>query len=164
MSCPHEKVPQSAHSPGVISNDELICRGALDGSHGNKKSGVVRHTIIDKKALADGHLSIFRAGGNTGWGLADVAAQLQSMKLIKPLFKVLGVSAGTLRAIKVGGVNVCIVDETECDDQGNHHKLHGHVTPCRLHAQLDPTTDQFDQLRLGIWTEYQATKNFLVVS
>lgn len=155
MPCPLQLATQSAHSIGPIEDEELICRGALDETHGNMGTCLVRNSIIEKKALAEGHLSVFRALGNTTWELDDVAIQLKDMNLLKPVFKVIGVRASDLRATTVNGVRVCVVDETESNAAGDHHPLHGHITPCRNHVPMDRSTDLFDQLRLGIWTLFQ---------
>jgi hypothetical protein len=165
LPCPLEQQKRRDDSVGPIADDELICRGALDEVHGNINTCNVRNALVEKKAFAEGTLSVYRAKGATGWELEDVAERLTEMELLKPLFKVIGVPASELRAIVIEAVRVCVLDETECDHDGGHHPLHGHITPCRDHTPLDRTSDLFEKLRLGVWTHYQSAswENNLVV-
>lgn len=156
MSCPLEQQKRSHLSAGTIADDELICRGAIDGTHGNRNTGSVRSALIEKKALAEGALSIFRAKGTTGWELRDVAIQLMSMGILRPVFKVIGVPASELRSITINAVKICVLDETECDQAGNHHSLHGHISPCRNHTPFNKSSDAFEQIRLGVWHHYES--------
>lgn len=159
MSCPLEQQKRSNISAGTIADDELICRGAIDGTHGNKKTGNVRSALIEKRALAEGTLSIYRARGATGWDLGDVAAQLMSMGILNPVFKVIGVPAAELRNITIDEIKICVLDETECDQAGNHHSLHGHISPCRNHTPLNRSSDAFERIRLGVWHHYETANS-----
>src|SRR5262249_31155409 len=147
-------VSQSEYSIGPIEGDELICRGAFDPSGGDQTTGKVTKGLIDKHALASGQLSTYRARGRTDWDLHDVATHVQANDR-RVLFKVVGVPASDLRSVQVDNVFICVVDETECDRQGNHHKLHAHVTTCRDHPLMQVGTPLFDKLLLGVWTCYR---------
>jgi hypothetical protein len=131
--CPLEQAAQSAHSLGTISDEEFICRGALNERHGNANTGNITAAIIERSKIASGEQSVWRAGRSVSWDLENVRDELKKDELPDHrLFKVVGVRAKRIRELKSkSGAKLCVVDETQRDKAGNHHTHHAHITPCR---------------------------------
>lgn len=142
--CVLEQSPASTHSIGPVSDSEFVCRGAYDGKHGNANTGSISAQIVEKRSLAAGRQSVFRAGRDIGWHLEDVADTLKAQNPVG-LFQVVGVRASRIRSMQTkSGTRLCLIDETECDSQGNHHKFHAHITPCRSNVAVSVPANPTD--------------------
>lgn len=138
MTCPTapcqiEQTSQSSHSPGPVLDAELVCRWALDPSHINARTRHIKASIIEKGPLSRGMQSAYRAGKETNFHFDDLRdLYFQSPRPGQTLVQILGVRASKIRDLSgQGGPALRVVDETECDREGNHHPNHVHITPCR---------------------------------
>lgn len=133
VPCKIEQDSRSPHSPGVVQDAELICRGAMDPSHINASTRHIKASIVEKRALSQGTQSAYRAGRETKWHFDDLRDHLlQNPRKGQTLIEIVGVRASRIRALsEVGGPALRIVDETACDRSGKHHPNHVHITPCR---------------------------------
>lgn len=152
--CPLEAEPQSPDSIGPIDDAELICRAAYYSSSANK-SGKINIDLIDKKALAGGTLSVWRALGKNGWSLEDTLAHLKTevpagARILKA---VVGVTAGEVRKAKCEVGRCCVLDETDCGG-GKTHPRHAHISPCR-HSDIASNPDALRALRDVLWNLYK---------
>lgn len=148
MTCPAgpcklEQERQSADSHGPVADGELICRGVFDPRHGNSRTRLIKTAIVEKKSLAKGQQSAYRAGRETGWHLEDLRDWLMpQVPSDQVLFQISAVKAGRIRAISsVAGPGIRVLDETACDPNDATHPNHVHISPCRSdpnHPLHDP--------------------------
>jgi hypothetical protein len=70
QGCPLESRPQHQISPGVVADDELVCRAAYGPDMHYTRGGKIRNALIRDKDLEDGALSVWRDTNNTQEGRA----------------------------------------------------------------------------------------------
>src|SRR5205807_713634 len=97
----------------------------FDPSHGSLRKRKIRECLIPKTHLFDGEASVWRIGG-VGIPLGDLIEKLKGSRS-DPLFAVLAVQAKDIRDIRLGAIGpraFCLVDECECDADGNKLPAH----------------------------------------
>lgn len=140
--CPREEISQDELSPGIIAADELIGRGAFDPSHGNARTGKIRQCLIPKAHLYGGKASVWRVGG-VGISIENLVTYLTASRE-DPLFAILAARADDIRAIRLAGTEkraFSLVDECECDAEGNKHPAHAHIALCQVQQSAGLSAD-----------------------
>jgi hypothetical protein len=131
--CPRERVQQDPQSLGIIADAERIARGAFDPSHGDARKLKIRPGLIARGNLYLGECSVWRLAP-LGIHVADLVPRLENARSGQKLFAISARMAGEIRAIKFGDGDqqaFCVVDECECDQEGNKHEAHAHIAFCR---------------------------------
>jgi hypothetical protein len=146
-------VQQDQVSLGVIDGDEIIVRGALDPRHLNKSRTKVRAAIIQSDHLLAGQLSVWRMGP-VGIKCDELVARLSDVPG-QSLFALYGVPASAIRSISVeGGVRaLSVVDECECDAEGNKHEAHAHIAICKglIEQGMTKVDKEFEQIKTDLY-------------
>lgn len=126
--CPREQVQADLASLGIIGDDEPIARGAYYPSH--IKSGKITNQLMKPADVHGGHCSVWRlkSGSMTVEMVVPILVEGRS----NPLHKIVTVPASKIRELKLadGRRAFCVVDECECDQQGNKHEAHAHIALC----------------------------------
>nr|WP_295888658.1 hypothetical protein [uncultured Devosia sp.] len=130
---PHgfESRKQHPASPGLVADEEIVCRGACDPMHYDK--GRVKGSVIKANDLLNGTLSVWRGGtGNNGEYQAAVdkiAATVPNGQKLKEVFAPL---ASAIRDIAIEGKPrvFYVIDDCQVDNVGGSDPLHGGVKLC----------------------------------
>lgn len=157
--CPRELVQQDPISLGVIENDETIVRGAFDPRNGNARTGNIKSAIIPKDDLLSGNLSVWRLAPQ-GIDREDLINRLDVIEG-QSLFALCGVNAGDLRSIRIGSRRaISVVDECDCDQDGNKHEAHAHIALCKSLVQDGITKEDphFEQIRTELHGRLKKSK------
>lgn len=161
-SCPRESEQQDPSSVGVIEGEEWIVRGALDPRHGNLRTLNVKPAVVPKADLIRGQLSVWRQKPE-GIGEAEIAGLIQAavahQSPVQTLFALCKVPACEIRSILFTDRRAfCVVDECDCDQEGNKHPYHAHVAFCRasVAAGIDETDMHFEQARTELHAKFKA--------
>lgn len=157
--CPRELVQQDPVSLGVIDDQEIIVRGAFDPRSGNAKTRNIKAAIIPKEDLLSGTFSVWRLEP-PGISCSDL---IQTLDVIpdQSLFALCGLSAKEIRSVKAGAVRaLSVVDECECDREGNKHKAHAHIAICKsLLAQgIHKDHPDFEQARTELHAKFKGSE------
>lgn len=145
--CPRETGSQDEASPGPVDNGELICRGAYLPDH-IRADDRIRMGVLPISHLQKAQLSVYRSGGPYALEYAIALQQLRKVEAQgtkenpRVLAAVLRATACAIRGIHYSGAEVpirCffIVDECECDQNGNKHPSHAHIGFCCELKKLD---------------------------
>lgn len=142
--CPLEAQQQDDRSPGVIGDDELICRAAYDPIAFRKSK--MTAAIVRGSDLLAGTLSVWRCSELAGTSASSIVEICEKNVPAKnSLAQVMAVKASAIRAIRspeIDGRLFCVVDETETDEAGGSHQAHAHIKICRrLLEQVKETDD-----------------------
>lgn len=145
QDCPREASQQDSASDGPVGATEVIARGLYEPSHGSVKKFKIRPSAVPAAHLVAGELSVWRISLD-GFDTADLRARLEADK--PGLFGILGVKASDVRKIPYGSSGhraFCVVDECECDAEGNKHPKHAHIALCKGLAAdgAGPEADDF---------------------
>jgi hypothetical protein len=131
QECPLEQETQDDVSPGVVQDEETLCRGAFGKKAHYNSSGVKPALIRDRDFLA-GELSVWRLGVAT---LDEVVEQIGKQPPPEnALWDVFGITASAVRAIRVpgrAGRVVSVIDDCRVDDAGGKHPAHAVLAVCR---------------------------------
>lgn len=155
-ACVREQTPQHPNSPGVVTDPEVVCRGAYDPIHFNKK-GALRAAVVRPKDLIAGELSVWRRDRDPNFGLDGVKGELEKAAADgHELRLILGATAEAIRAIRLEALGqnqriFCVLDDCRTDEKGGWHPEHATVTlePVPDVAwQLD--TDPLDMAKEGL--------------
>ena len=154
--CPAEQDPQHEHSPGVVADEEIVCRGALHPMHFDKK-GELKAAFIRSAHLLDGELSVWRISRQPHFGVAEACIEIENTKPADQALKRLySANVKQLRALRIvvdGGYKrvACVVDDCRTDEAGGYHREHA-VIALSSHEGLDWREDQvaFDTAREGL--------------
>jgi hypothetical protein len=154
--CPAEQTPQHEHSPGVVADEEIVCRGALDPMHFNKK-GQVKAAFIRSTHLLDGELSIWRISRQPRFGVAEACHEIENTKPADQALKALySAKVEQLRAFKISIEGddkraACVIDDCRTDEADGYHPEHA-VIALSCHDGLDWKEDEaaFDAAREGL--------------
>jgi hypothetical protein len=156
--CPLETVKQHSGSPGVISDDERVSRGAY-GPTLHYRKGRITNALIRNNDLVAGRLSVWRLGPGAG---LDIEALTQILSRLAPagqyLKSIKAVSVQRIRQITASNQtrSACVLDECQTDDRGGEHPAHAHISPCRHAPQLtvdDPNFQRLKSCLLDLFTE-----------
>ncbi|HMI17944.1 MAG TPA: hypothetical protein VK533_00230 [Sphingomonas sp.] len=117
---------------GVIADDEHIARGAFSPSHGNAKTLSIKNGLISRASLFAGQCSVWRLNP-PGIEVADLITILAAGRPEQRLFAISAKTAEQIREIQIeGGIRAfCVVDECDCDQDGNKHPAHAHIALCK---------------------------------
>lgn len=142
--CPLEVQQQDERSPGVIGDDELICRAAYDPIAFRKNK--VTAAIVRGGDLLAGTLSVWRCSELAGTTVSSITEICRDNAPAQAsLAQILAVKASAIRnarSSEIKGRLFCVVDETETDDEGGSHQGHAHIKICmRLREQVKETDD-----------------------
>lgn len=142
--CPLEAQQQDNRSPGVIGDDELICRAAYDPIAFRKNK--MTTAIVRGSDLLAGTLSVWRCSDLAGTSASSIVEICENNVPAKnSLAQVMAVKASVIRTIRsseIEGRLFCVVDETETDEAGGSHPAHAHIKICkRLLEQVSGTED-----------------------
>jgi hypothetical protein len=151
-------VQQDQDSLGIITDDEVIVRGAFDPRSAKAATGNIRSSIIPKEHLLTGQLSVWRLDP-PGIAINDLAARLDSIPG-QSLYALCGLPAGTIRSISRDSDRAfSVVDECECDQEGNKHPAHAHIALCKsLVAQgLGKDHPDFEQVRTELYFKLKSS-------
>jgi hypothetical protein len=150
LACALEGQQQDPHSIGIISNDEPIARGAYDPSHGKAATLNISNGIITNKDLIAGTVSVYRISPQ-GISVDDLIPLLKGARKDANLFAISAASAAKIRAIKRdnGDRALCVLDECDCDQEGNKHTAHAHISLCRRYAAngVDQNDPEYAQIK-----------------
>ena len=126
-----ESQSQDHRSPGLVSDDERICRGGFDPMHYAK--GKPKNSIIRADDLLTGSLSVWRGGvgSQVDFDLAvfEIAKSAPAGQSLKSVF---APNASEIRDIQLGepGRVFYVVDDCATDGEGGHHVLHAGIRIC----------------------------------
>ncbi|HVY51328.1 MAG TPA: hypothetical protein VHA07_07150, partial [Devosia sp.] len=124
-----ESVSQHDGSPGVVRDDELMCRGAFDPMHYER--GKVRSSFIKNGDLLAGELSVWRGG--TVRHSDDYITAVQKIREHGPsghsLRDIFSPSAGAIRDIRLDGHErvFYVIDDCRTDKDGAWDQLHAAI-------------------------------------
>ncbi|MGV8864982.1 MAG: hypothetical protein ACOH2T_27990 [Pseudomonas sp.] len=150
--CQHEQ------SPGLIVDDELVCRGGYDPMHYNK--GKPKQSIIRAAELLAGSLSVWRGGHGK---MSDFIAAVDKIRHGPPnqvLKQVFAPPAETIRDIAIEGADrvFYVVDDCRTDVNGGFDILHAGV---QLAPELGVTTTEDDLFLLAKAQLYRVLTNHI---
>lgn len=168
MTCPpceFEQHTQHADSPGVVRDEEVMCRAAFDPMHKGRDNSPKTSIIKDKDFLS-GELSTWRLSAFAGSTLEEIVEILnRSAPKKNSLWRVYGVAAGHLRSLTFPSIanarGLCVKDDCVCDNSGNAHRLHATLALCRVMLpDLQDSKDRFEEIAKND-ERYQQIKNDL---
>lgn len=155
--CHREQQTQHANSPGLVLDNEQICRGAYDPIHYNKQ-GVVKGAVVRPAHLIKGQLSVWRLGRDPMFGLDDVVDKLQEASVdTHVLRQVLAATAGEIRTIDFSNAGfagrqvLCVLDDCAVDEKGGWHSEHATIGVADIEGVTWAIgTDPFDIVKEGL--------------
>lgn len=150
LACVLEGLQQDSYSIGVVADDESIARGAYDPSHGRAATLNIGNGIITNRDLIAGTVSVYRIS-STGISIDDLVPLLKGARKDAELFAISAASAAKIRSIKRanGDRALCVLDECECDQAGNKHAAHAHISLCRVYSEggVDANDPEYAQIK-----------------
>lgn len=150
---------QDEVSLGPIADDETIVRGALDPRHWNAKDRKIKAAVIRKKDLFSGNLSVWRVEPH-GISLAELVERLGAVPEQR-LAALCGISARDIRSIEASGARAfSVVDECDCDRDGNKHPAHAHIALCKslIANGVDLEHPEFEQVRTELHARFTGSR------
>ncbi|WP_338425152.1 hypothetical protein [Sphingopyxis kveilinensis] len=147
---------QDPISFGTIDDQEIIVRAAFDPRSGNAKTGNIKAAIIPKEDLLSGSFSVWRLEP-LGISCSELIERLDVVPN-QLLFALCGLPASEIRAVKAGTARaLSVVDECECDAQGNKHPAHAHVAICKSLTKqgLHKDHPDFEQARTELHAKFK---------
>jgi hypothetical protein len=155
-----EQKPQHEVSPGPVSNDELVCRGAFDPRH--VKDGKITKAVINNKDLLHGALSVWRLGqgeyGDAPEEEAPTDVYERKLRHIQgiltentpegsTLYSILAPEAGQVRSLSLPDVDgrlFAVIDDCVTDKDNGAHPLHCSIKPTE-HVPVHNAEDEIFQ-------------------
>jgi hypothetical protein len=147
--CPCEETLQHASSPGLVADDEIVCRGAYDPMHFKKNR--IRTNFVKRKDLASGQLSVWRLGRDPNFDAETLAIVLKEVAPPEQgLGAIMAAAAGQIRQTTMpdhfpNGQRVfCVADDCRTDDVGGWHPEHATVSLAQINDfAWDQDSDHF---------------------
>lgn len=139
-------------SPGPIYNNERIARAGFHNKSVNQNSGNIRKSLIDKSGLFASQLSVWRLSARAQMQAENLVDILKARNdLPGELCSILSCRTSDIKAIidpHSEGRALCVVDECECDQDGNHHPAHAHIALCNIirSTNIEKTSANFQQI------------------
>jgi hypothetical protein len=132
-TCECETISQHDQSPGLVADDERVCRGAFAPIHYNK-SGIKAGFIRPAHLLA-GELSVWRIDRNQQFGLTGAREAIGATRQTDhTLEELLAASAQRIRQLEVrdeedvpGRRAFCVVDDCSTTAEGDWHPEHAAI-------------------------------------
>jgi hypothetical protein len=155
-ACPREQIAQHVESPGLVGDDETVCRGAYDPMHFNTTG--VRAAVIRPRDLIQGELSVWRLERDPAFDLEAVANKL--IEVGPPgnrLREVLAATVGEIREMQFADMPLtdkrvfCVLDDCATDEDGGWHREHATVGLAEIEGVVWAAgTNPFDIVREGL--------------
>lgn len=153
QACPKEAEPRDDASPGPIADGEKIARAAFDPSAGSAAKGKIENSVVRKKDLFAGELSVWRLGDTPpSIDLPDLIEFLMRREEDRTLFAIVWSEAVSIREIRSpldGSRALCVLDECVTDHEGNKHPAHAHIALCcnvKNSPDFDEKSETFTQI------------------
>ena len=154
--CSREAVSQHVESPGLVQDEETVCRGAYDPIHFNKSG--LKGAVVRPKDLISGELSVWRLERDPKFGLAAVVETLTAVgSQDHELREVLAAEVKEIRAIRfsveplVDRRVFCVLDDCTTDDVGGWHPEHATIGLCEIDGVVwEAGSDAFDIAKEGL--------------
>jgi hypothetical protein len=132
--CCLEQESQHCISPGVVQDDEMICRAAYAPMHIKKGADRSRIDIsyLRKADIANNTLSVWRYSELSQASIQqiwDVCKQKEADG--QKIWKLLFVSAREIRKPDAHRDQFCLLDECQVNETGGSHRAHAHISMCR---------------------------------
>lgn len=131
VSCPLEQNSRDPASPGVVDDQETICRGAF-GKKAHYNSSGVKPTFIRDRDLLLGELSVWRLNHSD---IDEIRSELNARPPEgNTLWDLFGVSASAIRNIRTPSWNgrvISVLDDCRIDDMGGKHPAHAVLGICQ---------------------------------
>jgi hypothetical protein len=161
--CPCEDESQHQGSPGLVADNEIVCRGTYDPMH-YRPSGTIKPNFVRKKDLANGELSIWRLERDPAFGVAALADQLtKAGPAGNTLRAILAATAMQIRELRVPEYFpedqrvLCVADDCRTDDNGGWHPEHATVSLAQIAGhEWDEQGDQFGSVAEGLVAIFKA--------
>lgn len=160
--CPAEAFSRDPGvSPGPVENDETLCRGAFDPMHYDRKGVKIQPSVLRKRDLAQGQLSVYRESDRVSFSHDQVTDQIRRTGPSDQVLKqILSARASDVRAVRSPGVDgrsVCVRDDCDCDASGNKHHAHAHIALCEsaFPMPVDLETEAFKQVHRDLVTLFK---------
>jgi hypothetical protein len=147
--CPREQMSQDEVSPGVIGDDELICRALYPS---DTKAGIVKSSAIPASQLWAGQLSVWRVSHLSGLTVEGLAELLNPRmhRRDETFDEIRGTPARQISNFKVEGTPeraFSLLDECTMDNESNKHPAHAHIAICREQIQ---NLQRGDEIFIGL--------------
>jgi hypothetical protein len=131
--CLCEGTPQHAHSPGLVQDQEGLCRGAFDPVHFNKSG--IKAAFVRPQHLLAGELSVWRYERDPEFGVGGARAEIEAAKPEgNTLNRILAARAAAIRKFEVrmgndapGRRAFCVIDDCTTTAEGDWHSEHAVV-------------------------------------
>lgn len=151
--CPREETQQDPISIGPIGGSEIIARGGHSPRHGDAVKRKPRAALIRGEDLLSGNYSVWRIEP-TGIACMDLVDRLSGVPG-QTLFALFAISAEEIRRVRTvaGDRAFFVVDECECDAEGNKHPAHAHIGICSalIDGGLKREDEVFEQARQDLY-------------
>lgn len=136
-----EKSSQHEASPGVVSDEELVARGAISPVHFNKSG--VKAAFVRPAHLVTCELSVWRTGVKDDFDADDARAEMsKTLGESQALKLVLGADAGAIRRLRIDAAPdrrvFCVVDDCRTDLEDGYH-------PCHATLGMNEATGDWEQ-------------------
>lgn len=139
VPCAIEHATSGPPSPGPIHDNERVVRAAYSPMHYKGKSRQIKPSVIRRKDLAEGSLSVWRIDAVKAFNLEDAVKQLnQVAPQDNALGDVIELNVIDVRRIKTQSSMraLCVNDDTVCGRGEEMHEAHATIGVCdRLSPQ-----------------------------
>lgn len=146
--CEIELVKVDPDSPGIVLDEENICRGAYGpppSVHYKANKRLKVSQLVRTQDLVGGNVSVWRAGDQGHLSQDDL---LQQLNLVAPAeqetYLLFSINVKALRERRIDeheGRVFCVTDDCVCDAAGNKHPAHASVGLCQTIKQLGLTAE-----------------------